>query len=211
MTSSRPECHRDADTVSGPRAAGSVTRTEPAANLRSGSSVCTCTVTSPRIPCGRPTRPTTSCMQCSLLASGARLANLVGVQEVDPDVRVAGQRADHGPQRPGGPSAAADDLAQVLWVDADLEHPAPPQPATVHADIVGELHDASDQVLEGLFEHVSLRSPTPSRRSRPRPGLRLARRPGWPPWRRPSPCRSWLRRSWRHWPWRHWPWSHCPW
>src|SRR5262249_62198734 len=119
--------------------------------------------------------------------------NRVAAQEVDPAVRAAAQRADPGPQRPGGTPAAADDLAQVLRVDADLEHPAPPQPATVHADIVGEFHDASDQVLKGLFEHVSLRSPTPSRQSRPPPGPRLARRPRRPPWRRASPCRPWLR------------------
>src|ERR1700730_14194097 len=131
VTSSRPECQRDAEMVSGPCAAGSVARTEPAANLRSGSSVRTCTGTSPRIPC---------------------------------------RRADPGRQRPGGPSATADDLAQILWVHADLQHPAPPQPAGVHPDIVREFHDASDQVLKGVFEHVSLRSPTPGRRSR-RPAL----------------------------------------
>ncbi len=61
-TSSRPVCQRADATVSGPASAGSVVSTDPTANRRPGSSVCTSTDTSPRTPCGRVIRPTTSCM-----------------------------------------------------------------------------------------------------------------------------------------------------
>ncbi len=57
----RPPAGRSASgrrsTVSGPRSAGSVSRTAPAAKRVSGSSVRTCTVTSPLMPCGLPIRP----------------------------------------------------------------------------------------------------------------------------------------------------------
>src|SRR5207248_1288129 len=65
-TMSRPWCGRTDSTVSaGPR---SVTSTDPGANRCSGSSVRTWTTTSPRMPCGRMTCPTTSsissCRRC---------------------------------------------------------------------------------------------------------------------------------------------------
>src|SRR5580693_9799698 len=40
-------------------------------------------------------------------------ANLAGLQQVNADVLVPGQRADHGPQRTGSTPAPADDLAEV--------------------------------------------------------------------------------------------------
>src|SRR6516162_7831786 len=62
LTMSSPDCQRTAFTVSGPTPARSVSSREPTANLSSGSSVRTPTTTSPRIPCGRPIRPTVTCM-----------------------------------------------------------------------------------------------------------------------------------------------------
>ena len=53
------------------------------------------------------------------------LANLVHVKQIDPDVLAASQRADHRPQRLGGPAAAADDLSEILGVNPHLEDPSP--------------------------------------------------------------------------------------
>ena len=61
----------DAATVSGPRSTGSVASTDPTANRLAGSSVRTSTVTSPRRPCGRPTRPTTSRMTAQRTSSAS--------------------------------------------------------------------------------------------------------------------------------------------
>ena len=55
-----PLCQCTPAIVSGPRAAGSVANTAPGTKRRSGSSVRTSTVTSPRTPWGRPMRPTTT-------------------------------------------------------------------------------------------------------------------------------------------------------
>src|ERR1700735_287920 len=163
--------------VSGPPSAGSVARTEPAANRSSGSSVRTSTMTSPRIPCGRPIRPTTSCMA---------LADLVSVQEVDTDVGPAGQGADHGTQGLSGAPAPADDLAQVVGMNPDLQNAAPAQPALVDPDVVRVLDDALDQVLQRLFEHVSPRWRPSQRQRRPAPSRPARCRPSRC---RPSRCR----------------------
>src|ERR1700722_2094917 len=172
-TSSGPEVQRLLSMVSGPVATGSVVTTEPAANLSSGSSVLTSTITSPRTPCGRAIRPVTSCMAS---------ADFVGVQQIDADVVAAGQRADHRAQGPSGPAAAPDDLAEVVRVDPDLEHAATTQPAAPDLDVVRMLDDALDQMLQGLLEHVRLRCRQP-RRPQAQP-----RRPA-PPQRPPRPRR----------------------
>src|SRR5262252_3609891 len=149
LTMSSPDCQRAAATVSVPMSARSVSSREPAANLRSGSSVRTPTTTSPRIPCGRPIRPTVTCMDPS--------ANLAGLQQVDADMPVPGERTDHGTQRPGGAPAPADDLSEVVWVHANLKDVAAAEHPAGHADIVRVRHDPPDQVLEGLLKHVRLR------------------------------------------------------
>src|SRR5580692_162813 len=64
------------------------------------------------------------------------LPNLAGLQEVDADVPVPGEGADHGPQRPGGPSATADDLTEVIGVHPNLKDVAPAEHPARHADVV---------------------------------------------------------------------------
>src|ERR1700761_3431892 len=158
-TRSSPECHFVAATVSGPSAPGSVSSREPFANRSSGSSVRTPTTTSPRIPCGRPIRPTVTCTE---------LPDLAGLQQVDADVPVPSQGTDHGPQRPGGPAAPAYDLAQVIGVDADFEYVAPAEHPAHHADVVRVADDAPDQVIEGLLKHLRPRRTRPERPRRAR-------------------------------------------
>src|SRR4051794_25394587 len=123
VTMSRPWCGRTASTVSvgggrqrpsaaGPRAApGSATSTDPGANRCAGSSVRTSTMTSPRMPCGRVIRPTTSII-------GA--ARLVRVDDLDADAATA-DRGDDLAQGLGGAPTPADHRAQVFGVDTDLQ------------------------------------------------------------------------------------------
>ena len=93
----RPLWQRTAATVSGPAAAGSVAQHGAGANRRSGSSVRTSTVTSPRMPWARPIRPTTSCTEWSALVVVGRLGRPHGIRgeltvEVrtdEPDLRLA--------------------------------------------------------------------------------------------------------------------------
>ena len=59
-------------------------------------------------------------------------------------------------------TAPADDLAQVVRVHADLKDPAPAEPVAGDADIVRVIHDALDQVLESLLEHLRPRCPARS-------------------------------------------------
>src|SRR6516162_7292925 len=176
-TSSCPECQRAEATLSGWPALPSSGRSSsgefrastvaPTANRRSGSSVLTPITTSPRIPCGQPTRPTT-------IRIGS--ADLVGVQQVDPDVAARRQGADHRTQRPGGAPAPADDLAEVIGMHPHLEDATPAQRPAGDLNIIRILDDAPDQVLEGFLKHVRLRSPA----------RRPPRRPWWPA-RRPRP------------------------
>src|SRR6266704_5996648 len=176
LTSSRPECQREASTVSGPASGGSVASTEPTAKRSPGSSVRTSTDSSPRSPCGRSIRPTTRDSSITLQPAArpargaqegrppglaprvmakppagggqpspprrAQLPDLVHIQQVDPHVTAAGQGADDGAQRPGGAPAPADHLAQVVRVHADLKDPAPAQPVTGDADVVGVIRGA---------------------------------------------------------------------
>ena len=102
---------------------------------RSGSSVRTSTVTSPRTPCGLPMRPRpaartrrrSSRRGLGTLAGPRRArwpapstarttaSDLVGVDDVDPHAATA-DRGHDGAQRLGGAAAAADHLAEVLGV-----------------------------------------------------------------------------------------------
>src|SRR5690242_20017966 len=167
-TRSWPECQRLEATVSRSPGASSASSADapastaaPTAKRRSGSSVLTPMTTSPRMPCGRPARPT-------ITRIGS--ADLVGVQQVDPDVTTRRQRTDDGAQRPGGAPAPADDLAEVVGVNPHLEDTAPAQRPAGYLNVVRKLDDAPDQVLEGLLKHVRPRWPTRRPRSRsPRP------------------------------------------
>ena len=67
---------------------------------------------------------------------------------------VPGEGADHGPQRPSGPAATPDDLAQVIGVDADLKYVTSAEHPAHHPDVVRVSDDAPDQVLEGLLQHL---------------------------------------------------------
>src|SRR5581483_520820 len=121
-TSSCPECQRFAATVSSASGVPSLSRPAPSrapvAKRRSGSSVLTPTTTSPRIPCGRPMRPTITRMGS---------ADLVRVQQVDANVTAPRQRPDHGAECAGGAPAPADDLAEVIGMHPDLKDVAATQ------------------------------------------------------------------------------------
>src|SRR5579863_9696081 len=137
----------------------------------------------------------------------SQLPDLVHVQQVDPDITAARQGADDGAQRPGGTPAPADHLAQVVGVDPDLQDPAPAEPVTVDADIVGVIHDALDQVLKRLLEH--LRPRRPARRLTPWRRPARSRQRGPRRWR--SPRQPWPRQPWPACPWPACPWPACPW
>src|SRR4051812_39290088 len=140
--------------VRGPRDAGSVASTAPGTNRRSGSSLRTSTVTSPRTPWGRPIRPTTT-VSTSLMATRTPGSAPVGVDDVDAQAAAA-HAGHHRAQRLGRAAATADDLAEVVGVDPDLEGLAATAVQQVDGDVVGVVDDALDQVLERLFEHVLL-------------------------------------------------------
>src|SRR3954464_9066726 len=147
-------CQRAPVTVGGPREAGSVSRTAPVTKRRSGSSVRTSMVTSPRTPGGRPMRPTTT---VSGVGGGVvlRCSASVGVDDVDPQAAAADPGHDLA-QRLGGTPAAADDLAEVVGVHPHLEGLAATAVQQVDGDVLGVVDDALDQVLERFFEHVLL-------------------------------------------------------
>src|SRR4051812_38063989 len=147
-------CQRAPVTVSGPREAGSVSRTAPVTKRRSGSSVRTSMVTSPRTPWGRPMRPTTT---VSEVGGGVvlRCSASVGVDDVDPQAAAADPGHDLA-QRLGGAPAAADDLAEVVGVHPHLEGLPATAVQQVDGDVLGVVDDALDQVLERFFEHVLL-------------------------------------------------------
>ena len=91
---------------------------DPTAKRRSGSSVLTPITTSPRIPCGRPIRPT-------MTRTEPQRASLTSSRSMR--IAAPGQGADHGTQRPGSTSAAADDLAEVVGMHPHLEDAATAQ------------------------------------------------------------------------------------
>ena len=154
-TTSLPLAAASPATVSGPRSAGSVRSTEPAANRSSGSSVHGSTNTSPRTPRGRPIRPTAIELVAGRPARPrARGQRPVDVDDVDPDA-LAADAVDHLAQRLGGAAVAADHPAQVVGVHPDLQPLAAAVVDQVDHDVVRVVDDAADQVLEGLLEHVS--------------------------------------------------------
>src|SRR3954451_4608300 len=149
-TRRRPACQRVRVMVSGPRSGGSVSSLAPTAERTSWASVCTSTETSPPTPCARAIRPTTSCTApAPLVVRG--LALLVDVDEVDADP-AATQRGHDRTQCTSGAPSAADHLAQVLRVHADLEHLAAAQRAEVDLYVVRMIDDAPDQVVERVLE-----------------------------------------------------------
>lgn len=81
-----------------------------------------------------------------------------GLEEVDPDMPSASEGSDDGPQRSRGSAATADDLAQVIGMDPDLEDSAAPKIALTDLYVAGMLDDPLDEVLEGFLEHLSPRS-----------------------------------------------------
>src|SRR4051812_34816647 len=153
-TSSADWCRRAPTTVSVRRddaepGGGSARSVLPGANLRSGSSVRTSTVTSPRRPCGLPIRPTTT---STWLSEGPSAAS-VDIHEVDPRAAGAGQGRDDGAERGGGAPAAADHLAEVVGVHADLQDRAAAELLVAHDDVVGVVDHPADQVLQRVSQH----------------------------------------------------------
>jgi hypothetical protein len=63
----------------------------------------------------------------------------------------ARQRAHHGAERPGGAATPADDLTQVIGVNAHLQDISAAHRAAGHQNVVRMLDDAPDQVLKRLF------------------------------------------------------------
>src|ERR1043165_5767226 len=74
---------------------------------------------------------------------------LVGVHHVDADTAPT-DACDQGPQRSGGATAPADDLAQVVGMHVHLDRPPAAAGDHVDAYVVGIVHDAADQVLDGV-------------------------------------------------------------
>ena len=168
----------------GQRAGARRTRPSPrsrrrhrSANRRSGSSVCSWTVTSPRRPCGLPMRATrswSSRQACARSSQGGwlghdatRAAGSIPAALVDdaavsgpgrcrrcrPGRLATGQRAHHGAQGARGAAGAADHAAEVVGVDPDLEHLTAAELLASHGDVVLVVDDALDEVLERLFQH----------------------------------------------------------
>src|SRR5690606_12128439 len=105
---------------------------------------------------------------------GRESVHLVQVEQVDPDVPVACQRTNNGPQRLGGTAVATNDLPEIVRVDPDFEYLALTNPAGPHVNVVGILYDPLDEVLKRLFQHVRPRPRTSPRSSRP-----TSPRPSW--------------------------------
>mgnify|MGYP003378156152 CR=1 FL=1 len=89
-------------------------------------------------------------------ATGALLRPAVDVDEVDSNLLAPAQRIDHGAQRAGRATLPADHLADVLGMDTHLEHAAATLVEILDRDIVGIGDDATDEVLERLFEVAAL-------------------------------------------------------
>src|SRR4051794_12785369 len=156
-TSRTDWCQRAAPTVRARRddaepGGGSARSVLPGANLRWGSSVRTSTVTSPRRPWGLPIRPTTT---STWLSEGPSAAS-VDIHEVDPRAAGAGQGRDHCSERGGGAPAAADHLAEVVGVHADLQDRAAAELLVAHDDVVGVVDHPADQVLQRVGQHDQL-------------------------------------------------------
>src|SRR5699024_11202256 len=79
----------------------------------------------------------------------------IDIHHVDPDGSVGGQRVHHGPQRAGGAAGPADDPAQILGVDPDLEQVPAAQRALGDLHVVRVVDDPAHQVVERVGEHQS--------------------------------------------------------
>src|SRR5690606_21777122 len=90
----------------------------------------------------RPIRPTTTRI---------RSATTVDVHEVDPRAAAAGDGRRDGADRRGRTTLAADDLAEVVRVHANLEQLALAGLLGANRDLVGVLDDAGDEVLDDLL------------------------------------------------------------
>src|SRR6478609_9212386 len=86
--------------------------------------------------------------------SRQRSAHAVGVDDVDAHVVVAREGADDGAQRARRAAGAADDAAEVVGVDPDLEQLTAAQLLADHDDVLVVVDDALDEVLERLLEHA---------------------------------------------------------
>src|SRR5215207_3053579 len=80
----------------------------------------------------------------------------VHVHKIDSDRLTAGQRRQHRTQCGGRSAGPADDLADVFGIDPYFQHPAATQFLVPHSNIVRMRHDAPDQVLQRIGQHVSL-------------------------------------------------------
>src|SRR5436190_13577639 len=79
-------------------------------------------------------------------------ATFVDVDEVDARTATT-EPADDRAQRGRRTSRPADDLAEVLGMDAHLEHPAALAVDVAHRHLVRMGDDAADEMLEGLVDH----------------------------------------------------------
>src|SRR5688572_22700588 len=82
-------------------------------------------------------------------------ATAVDVHEVDARPGAAGECADHGPERRGRAAVAPDHLAEVVGVHAHLEDRPAAQLLVADRDVVGVVHDSTDQVLQRVGEHAA--------------------------------------------------------
>jgi len=72
------------------------------------------------------------------------------IEKVHPYLLVTGQGRHNRTQRLGGPALPADHFTDIIGVDADFQHPAPPQIQIADPDIIGVRHDAAYQVLQSI-------------------------------------------------------------
>jgi len=79
----------------------------------------------------------------------------VDVDEVHPD-GVVGQCTEDGSKRRRGPAPTADDLAQIIGVDPNLDQLPTTLLAGSYRHVIWPVDDTTDQVFEGLGEHVQL-------------------------------------------------------
>src|SRR5699024_508082 len=82
-------------------------------------------------------------------------ASAVGVDHVDPHPAAADGGHDRA-QRRRGPTATADDLAQVVGVDVDLDGAAATAAHHVDVDVLGVADDAADQVVDGVGDGLDV-------------------------------------------------------
>jgi hypothetical protein len=89
-------------------------------------------------------------------ATAAAARELVNVDKVDTYVLPCRERSNDGPQRSRSAAGAADDLADIVGVDTDLQHPAATQFFVLDGHVVGIGDDTPDQMFERVGEHLGL-------------------------------------------------------